>query len=376
MKHLKQADTIIEAVVATAPPGQDVQFLLIKSRRTLGFVAMNKLNHNEEAQEYFRQAIAISRASLAKEPDSDPYKLELANSLGQLAVSEMRLGHPDKARDHFREELAVRKSFSPARANEWETRRELSGYYEKLAELTLRMGDTAEGRRLYDECAAIRIHVAAERPDSWPEVNGLARSYNNEGMIRFPYGHDPAAAREFHRKAIDVYDKRAKADAASFDVKTRLAETLYYEATCALHSGDAPGASSGYRRCRDIYKLVATDPEAKELRAGLMLALARCGEHVEAAKIARELLATPPKDERLYFLTACGYALAASAAKGDPVLVRKYTDAALVCLRKGKDRGWAEVVTLEINPDLEPIRNDPAFQKFVGEFPRPKVKRP
>ncbi len=400
MKHLHESDEIIGRLAAAAPTDLDLQVIWLRSRRFVGFVAMNKLGHNEEAQDDFRQAIRISRECLAKKPDSDTYKSELANSLGHLAISELRLGHLAKARDLFGEEIATRKSFSPAQAKDRETRRELSGLYEQVAELNLRLGDTAEGRRLYDECAAIRKEVAVERPDFWPIANDLARSYNNEGMVRFPYSRDPAAARDFHRKAIEVYEKRVKDDPADFDAKSRLAQTLYYEATCALHSGDAPGASAGYRRCLEIYKKLATEPKAKVSQSDLMLALARCGEHVEAARIASALLATPPTDEHHYFQTAGGFALAAGAArgdhtsvrqslpavhpllelggdaKGDDALVKRYTDAAVLSLRKGKERGWTDVVSLEIDPDLEPIRKDPTFQTLVAELRQVKEKRP
>jgi hypothetical protein len=33
-------------------------------------------------------------------------------------------------------------------------------------------------------------------------------------------------------------------------------------------------------------------------------------------------------------------------------------------------------VSLETDPDLEPIRNDPAFQALLEEFRRPAEKRP
>ena len=158
----------------------------------------------------------------------------------------------------------------------------------------------------------------------------------------------------------------------------RLAEALYYEATCALHSGDPAGAAAGYRRCLEIRKKLATEPQAKMPQIDLMVALARCGEHARAAEIAKALVTTPPEDEQVYFQAACGFALAAGAAGaiGDAALVRSYTDSALDCLRKGKKRGWADVVRLEIDPDLEPIRNDPAFRALLAEFPRPGAKRP
>ncbi len=293
-----------------------------------------------------------------------------------LARSEATLGHLEKARELYQEEFAVRESFSPARAKDWQSRRELSGHYADFATLNVRLGDLVEGQRLYDKCTELREQIAAERPGSWPELNDLALSYNNQGSMRFPQGSDPAAARKFHQKALDLLKKRAKDAPQDFDCKRLLELTLYYEATCALHCGDKEGAAAGYHQCLDICKELATQPKYKHLQSDLMLALARCGDHAQAAKIAAALVATPPKDESLYVQSACGYALAAGAAGGDAVLVQRYTTAALDCLRKAKERGWADVASLEKDTDLEPIRNDPAFQALLDEFRRSGAKRP
>ncbi len=193
--------------------------------------------------------------------------------------------------------------------------------------------------------------------------------------MRFPQGRDAAAARQFHRNALLLLEKRAKAEPKDLENKHALAQTLYYEATCALHSGDKPGSAAGFRRCLAICKELATEPKAKIWETDLMLALARCGDHAEAARIAFALVATPPKDERIYVQSACGYALAAGAAGGDAALLSRYKSAALNCLRKAKERGWADVASLEKDTDLEPIRNDPAFQALLGEFQRPGEKR-
>ena len=52
----------------------------------------------------------------------------------------------------------------------------------------------------------------------------------------------------------------------------------------------------------------------------------------------------------------------------DAALVRRYKSAALECLRQGKQRGWNDLETLEIDPDLEPIRETPEFQALLAEF--------
>jgi tetratricopeptide (TPR) repeat protein len=274
-------------------------------------------------------------------PDNDVYKSEQANSLGQLAISEMSLGHLDKARVLFREEVGIRKSFSPARASQRERRRELAGLFEKLGELSLCLRDRPEAVRYYDESEEIRRDMAAENPNNWPFANDVALSHMHAATLRFPYGDDPNSARGFYLKAISIYERRVRTDPIDLDAKARLAQAVYYEAICALHAGDTEAATSGFRRCLDIYKLLASEPRAQLSQGDFMLALARCGEHAEAAKIARSLVSSPTANERNHYLSACGYALAA-AAKGDARLARRYTDAALDCLHESQKRGLSQ----------------------------------
>jgi tetratricopeptide (TPR) repeat protein/tRNA A-37 threonylcarbamoyl transferase component Bud32 len=369
MEQFGHTEAIVERLAAD-PDNLVAQIGLGKVKRQLGFIALNSLGDTDLGQRYLGKAVEIHRGCLAKQPEADACKSELANSLGQLAASELLLGHLEKARALYAEEVSVRESFSPAAKNELENRRELSGQYERLAELNFRMGAVEEGRRHFDRCAELREDVLAEQPNLWPAVYDRARSFNNSGKMCFPWGHDAAAAREFHRKALDLIEKRAAADPTSLATKAMLAETIYYEAACALHAGDADGAAKGFRRCLEIRRALATDPKFKMPQVDLCVALARCGEHAQAARIAHDLVATPPKDEHLYFQAACGYALAAGSAAGDASLAKQYGAAALDSLRKCIARGWNDVVSLETDPDLAPIRNNPEFQALVAELRR------
>jgi eukaryotic-like serine/threonine-protein kinase len=396
MKTFQQVDEIVARFAAAAPDDPAAQIRLVRSQRQLGYLAREVLGDTEAARRHFGKALEIIRRFAAKDPSHDGYKTELANSLGQLAIVERQLGHLQEARALFEEELATRESLSPEWASKLEPRRELSGLHEQLADLYFLLGDRARAEPSCALCTRLREVLAAERPEWWPTVYDLARSYNNEGFLRFPRGNDPGAAREFHRKAIAVFTRRAQADPANLDAPRRLAEADYYEATCALHSGDPDGAAAGYRRCLEIRRKLASDPLAKMSRIDLMVALARCGEHAAAAAIARDLVATPPNNEQIYFQSACGFALATGAARDerrrlqsacgplrdaivaglDAVLVRIYISRAVDCLRRARRRGWADVVSLETDPDLAPIRDDPAFRALLAEFPRPGGRRP
>jgi eukaryotic-like serine/threonine-protein kinase len=373
MKQFKRMDAIIAQLAAITPNDPMALFRLARTRRQLGSIAHQHLGDTAQAIKYIGEAIKIDEECIERAPEIEEFKRELANSLGQLAYVEMLSGHLEKAREIYDREEDLRESFPSGLRNSIESRRELAGLYERLAELSVRMNEKDDVRQYYERCVALREGVLKERPDLWPVIYDQARSYNNEGFLLFPKGNDPGAARKLHQKALKLIEDRATVDPQNFDIKRVLAETLYFEATTALHSGDAKGAAAGYGRCLKLRKELASEPKAKISQVDLMLALARCGQHAQAAEIARMIVASEPRNSELYYLAACGYALAAGAA-GDAALSRQYTDKAIESIRKAKDRGWADVGALESDTDLVPIRSDPAFQKLLAEFPRPSAQ--
>jgi eukaryotic-like serine/threonine-protein kinase len=372
--QFQKMNAIIEQLALAAPSDRAAQARLARSQRHVGTIYLEHLSDSATAQEYFRRAEQINRSLLAERPLDNLLKIELANTLGKRAAAELLLGRLPDAEAIYREELALRTSLSADFNQEERARRELAGLYEKLAELYLRMGKFDDGRRYYDSCAALREEVLAEKPDYWPAVLDRSRSYNNSGRLLLIHDHDPAGARTCFHKSVEIIQKRSAADPTNLDTKVRLAEALYFEATAALDAGDTAGAAEGYRQCLEIRRALATDPRVKTAEVDVILALARCGYHAEAAQRAAALVATPPKDENLYFQAACGFALAAGAVGKDDPLAREYANRALNCLRQGKDRGWADVVTLETDPDLAPVRKDPAFVALLAEFKQPPRK--
>ncbi len=371
IKHLREFNAIAERLWAADPQNRGVQTRFIRSQRQLGHVILHFLGDTATAMQLFRRAEQICRAMLAKEPDNDLHKIELANTLGQISGAEFRLGHLKDAETLYDEELALRMSLGPATRKELRTRREHAGLYEKLAELNVSMGNLEKAREFYDLCANVREEVAADAPDLWPAIYDVVRTHNNAGLLLLIHDHKPSDARGYFHKAVDLIDKRAKLDPNNVETRRALATTLYYEATAALQAGDGSGAKDGYRRCLEIRQVLANDRQVKGNEIDLIVALARCGQHAEAAKRADALVATRPKDENIYINAAGGYALAAGAASADATLARQYADKAVACVRSAIDRGWTNVVSLETDPDLEPIRTEPKFQELVAELKRP-----
>jgi serine/threonine-protein kinase len=163
IKQYQQLEQIIQRLAANDPADVNMQLNLMRTQREIGKTSMSDVGDSELAKRYIDRALDLSLECLAKNPDLDLYKIELANSLGMLAAWELRLGHLNEAREQYQKEIAARESVSPSMAHEWETRRELAALHAQLAELNVRMGDQTEARRLYEKSAKLRKEVAADK---------------------------------------------------------------------------------------------------------------------------------------------------------------------------------------------------------------------
>ena len=109
-----------------------------------------------------------------------------------------------------------------------------------------------------------------------------------------------------------------------------------------------------------------------------MVNLARCGFHEAAAKKAEEIHKKSPKDvDTLLNIMRC-YALC-SAAAGDQdestittaekaKLRDTYAASAASCLKQATANGLRNVVDVETDPDIDAIRNYPAFQDALDKL--------
>jgi hypothetical protein len=174
--------------------------------------------------------------------------------------------------------------------------------------------------------------------------------------------------------AAMVFVRRLKAEPTSVRARMDVALAHYYVATADLRQGDGDSAMAHYRECRDIREELTKDPKAKLSSLDLMLALARTGDHQRASEIAEAMIKEPPLDARIYFHSACGFALSAGAVASVPASdlsrrqVRHYTKRAVDALGLALKHGWKSVEEIVTDPDLDPIRADPEFVAVLERF--------
>jgi hypothetical protein len=106
-----------------------------------------------------------------------------------------------------------------------------------------------------------------------------------------------------------------------------------------------------------------------------MVTLARCGEHRRAADLATRVGQQQPDEVSSLVDLACCYAVCSGAvAPEEGGLRERYTGQALEALRRAVARGYRDLVNLETEPDLDAVRDQPAFKDLLAGLPRPQAQ--
>ncbi len=373
-RYFRRMEELSEQLAAAEPDALEPLKVKASVKATLGDFQMDRIGDAGAALKYFDQALALRRQWLAREPSNDEAQRGVANMLGAIAGARLRLGDPARARALYREEIELRDQFSPALADQIEVRRERAGLRDKLGDLSVSLGDPKAGREHFRAALKLRQEIAIDKPDETQAHRDVLLSLQKLGTHELIYARDPKAALVYYREALDGFLERFKAEESSVLAKMDVALAQYYVATAELRAGHRDAAMAHYRECRDIREELAKDPKTKLSSLHLMLALARTGDHARASAIAEGMIKDQPLDARIYFHSACGFALSAGAAASMPAsaastqLARHYTDRALDALRLALKHGWRSAEEVATDPDLDPIRADPGFVSLLEEF--------
>ena len=133
---------------------------------------------------------------------------------------------------------------------------------------------------------------------------------------------------------------------------------------CGRRRSTLRPAAAHFDKClalrADLAKIDKADVQGQ---VELMLARARKGPASDVEKMAIELLPKVEKERGVLFYIACALSL---ASVGDDATATRCRDQAFNVLGMLIKQGWNDRVTLEKDPDLEPIRTDPRFAKVVA----------
>jgi serine/threonine-protein kinase len=368
LEYYQKMSQITQALIDSNPNDMNAIVQHANNRAVLGFVNLNRIGDAKTAQALLEDALRLREQWLAAEPQNEDAKLGVANALGQLAICFLQLGNPEQARALFERELQLRDALAPATKSHFEVRREASGLYERLGDLALQLGDPRDAEKWYRFALDTRERLAQENPDHLPNLRDVSRSRTNFGHIELTQKNNPAAARDLYALALQGFRTLAERDPEPI-YKEDVARECYFLATALLRLGETAESERLYRECLELRKTVASSPDSKMHQIDLSVAMARCGEHQEAARIARSLISTPPQDARMYVEVACILALCAGSAS-DANLKEQYSRETVDAVQKAVEGSWRDLDRLRTDPDLDAVRHDPGYQTILKRLER------
>jgi serine/threonine-protein kinase len=374
-QEFQETHKLRESIARDDPNEEDARVQLATAWKDLGDVALYAKGA-AEAREDYKQGLAIA-LDLAEHPRSDQPSLldrkqvvaDLYHKLGDIADG------PMEAREYYLQALVRYQEWRKAQPELADPINRVAFCYHDLAGASFRSRDLEAARRYFEECLKLREEYVKRRPKSVYPRLVLAFEHERLGGFYVREGQ-PERGKNSMLNALTRYDELVKEDPKNEETKRHLSRALYLLGTAYLRLHDTKLAEETYANALQMRRALA-EKDAANLpkQKDYMVNLARCGFHEAATRKAEEIHKKSPKDvDTLLNLMRC-YALC-RAAVGGPApptaeqakLRDLYAARAANYLEQAIVNGCRDIIDVETDPDIDAIRNYPAFQRALDKL--------
>jgi tetratricopeptide (TPR) repeat protein len=397
--------------------------------------ALAALSRRPEAEQIYRQAIAVSGQLVAEYPADPERQQELAADYNNLGILLYDLGRNEEAIEVYKQALATRERLAAEHPAVAEYRRDLAGSQMNVGANLQVLGRRADAEQAYQKARELFEGLVAAYPAVPDHRRDLAKVELNLGQLLAERG-GLDAAESVGRKAVELLERLAGDYPAVTEYRQQLGLSLINWANSLRALGRKDDAARAYQRSHDLYARLAADypavstytvnlalacgnyghvcrdrgralesltwydealarlapvfakPKAlafagacqRDSLAGKALSLVRLGRSADAAAIARPLAANKQLNDEALYNTACALA-GCSAAEGSNSSQQE-SDAALAVslLRRAQAADYfADASTRddlkEKDADLASLRRRDDFKRLVADLDgKPKGK--
>lgn len=384
MAQFQKVYEIVEQRFQQKPENVNRKHNLAFVLRLLAEMSMDLRRDMAATLDYYKRALKLQEEIVQRPKDVEGSieptvaQAQLAETHVRLGATYYRLGEPAQALPHFRDALAIREklvvplSEKPTREEQirrYNALQDLSRTWIAIGDTSFRLKDRTAAEDYYGKAVDLREQLLKEQPKAPFFKQQLGQVLGMRGEFWLRIGQFGKARADLDR-AVTLSQEVAKVDANQVDYQRDLALALYRRAEVALEQKDASQAESDFRRCREIREeLARKDPKNVRRRMELMMVLAHCGEFARAAELAQTVQKDTAKDDNELLLdVARTYAQCAVAAGADAGLRRDYLNRAVEAVQTAVQHGFKDVVELETQPDLTPLRSEAVFQKILAQL--------
>jgi serine/threonine-protein kinase len=260
-----------------------------------------------------------------------------------------------------------------------ECRQNLARNDHLLGEIYFRLRNLRSARTYYQKCEEIREAVLREdeqdverrqqegkpRPPDYRLMADLAELHEMYGAMLFALGVPLPEVLPHLDRSIALSRRVLEMDKA-VGSSQNLAKALYARGVVASRSSDPEAAAKYFHECLEIRdSLAAKDPGNYRKQVDLLEVLSRLGAHKRAAELAEQIRRDHAKDPEFLIRAARCYAQCSLAVPEASAAREAYRNKAIEAAQSALDQRYKDAITLETHPDLDPVREDPAFQKLV-----------
>jgi serine/threonine-protein kinase len=370
IKNFEKARDVIEKTVGREPQGDVAQANLAAVNVTLAKMNLEfrrdikaALAHHEEALKIRRE---LNGRQLSDKLDPVKMKKALAESYQLVGVMHLKLGDPRKARGYFQDGLTIRQELAAAAPNDPMLKLDVALSYNALSEVEFRARQWPEARQSYEKALALDHEVIAKDENNPTFKGALAITLGNYGDFALRTGDLDTAAKHYSNY-LRLYKELAESDRKNADYQRWLGLAHYRMATLARKRSDTQTAERSNQECLTIRdSLAKADAKSERKRNDLLLILPRCGQHALAAEMAGKIEKGDKVDRELLVVLAQCYAQCAASVPDQAELKNRYTAKALEALDKALASGYADLVYLETEPDLDALQGRPEFTRLLA----------
>jgi tetratricopeptide (TPR) repeat protein len=336
---------------------------------------------SDDAERHYLAGLGLFERLDQEQPNTLLWQNELARSAVLLGHLHQSAGRPSRAETHYLRAIRRREKLVTSHGANEGLRAQLAETYQNLGTVYGFQKRWSEAREVNDKARTLLEPLAFAKHPTY-ELS-LAAVYHNAGDIRKNTGKKEEAL-QWLTRAIELAE-------AVFQREPRLAEAVdrvysAHGARAQVHELLGRWAEAA----RDWERVAALErgPNAWLWRLARAAALARAGQHAEAAAAARALeedpkaLASSPHD------VVCVHALAMAAARKDDrlssadrqLLADRYGARAMALLQKLAAQGYFQddghARALATDEDLQALRERADFQQLLAKVKSRKPRLP
>jgi serine/threonine-protein kinase len=371
-QYQKCFDTF-EILAKKEPANDKVRANLAVPLTQMGYVHLRLHGDKAKARDCYLQALQLLR-EIDQHPRNDPVspirlKSQLADALHQLGAVIID-NDPAEALKYYQEVLQQRLALVDLLPNKSEAEQKLASSYLMVGGAYLWLRKDAEARPQNQEALKILERLSNDHSDDLGIQRALAFALQRQGDLELRT-RNPSQAKKLYARALEIYQSLVNRDKEQVLFQEDLARAQYDLGTAALSEGDPATAKRRYADSKAIRQARSkAEPDNVSIKKDLMITLARCGDHPEAARIAKQISDLPEDGGSLVEVAGC-YALCAlaldkaSLSPNDQKLQTEYAERALQALKKAAEQGYRNVVNLETEPDLKFIQSNEKFKAII-----------